>query len=224
MKVLIIDSGILINLSLNGLLYIIPELKKKTGARFMITKDVKYEVVDRPLNVPRFELGALRVKDMINKKEIEMPEDFGIEENELNKLRDELMNLANHALKSKDKWIQVVSNAEISCLAASHILSQRKVENMIGVDERTTRLLFEKPQNLENIMSAKLHTKIKLESGKPFENYDFKFIRSTELVYVAFKKGVLKIDDPKILEASLFATKYHGASVSFEEINELKKL
>ena len=58
MKAVILDSGPLINLSMNGLLYIIKELKEKTGVRFFITKDVKYETLDRPIGVPRFELGA----------------------------------------------------------------------------------------------------------------------------------------------------------------------
>ncbi len=224
MKIIILDSGILINLSLNGLLYIIPELKAKTGVRFMITQDVKYETIDRPIHVPRFELGAIRVEEMLLSKFIELPEEFGISSPDIAKKRDEFMQIANHSLFSDGKWLQIVSNAEVSCLAASFLLTQNKIENMIGIDERTTRLLAERPESLSDLMSAKLHEKIKLDKSNLVVFKDFRFVRSTELVYVAFKKGILKLHDPKTLEAALFATKYHGSSVSFEEIRQLKRL
>jgi hypothetical protein len=224
MKVLIMDSGVLINLSLNGLLNLIPELKKATGVRFAITGDVKFETVDRPVGVPRFEFGALQVLEMMKNKDIEMPEDFGVSKQELEVLRDKILQSANHVLRSKNQWIQIVSNAEISCLALSQILSEKGVENMIGIDERTTRLLAEKPENLEAIISSKIHQRIQLERKNLFDFKNFRFIRSSELVYVAFKKGLLKMSDSRTLEAALFATKYKGSSISFDEIKELKKL
>jgi hypothetical protein len=53
----------------------------------------------------------------------------------------------------------------------------------------------------------------------------FKFIRSSELVYVAYKKGIINLgNNKKVLEALLYATKFKGSSISFEEINELKRL
>ena len=73
-------------------------------------------------------------------------------------------------------------------------------------------------------MYKKLHENIKL-SDQDFSIFkEFKFIRSTELVYVAHKKGLLEIKGPKALEAVLFATKFKGSSVSYDELDELKKL
>lgn len=223
-KVVILDSGPLINLSMNGLLYIIDELKKETDTHFLITKFVKYEVIDRPSGIPRFELGALRVKEMLANKIIELPESFNISEEEINNFTKLLVGKANHTVFAGNHWIQIVSNAEISCLALSSLLLKQGIENIIAVDERTTRILAEKPENLERIMASKLHQRIELSKENFKEFSQFKFIRSTELVYVAYKKGFLKINDPKALEAALFATKFHGSSVSFEEINVLKKL
>ena len=224
MKVLVLDSGILINLSMNGLLYIFEELKKISQVRFVITKDVKYEVVDRPVGIPRFELGALQVQSLLNSGIIEPPENFGISEKEILLLTEKLMEIANHSMQSKNQWMQIVSNAEMSCLALSQILSEKGIENIIGLDERTTRILAEKPENMERLMSERLHQPVSIDKEKLKEFSRFKFIRSTELVYVAFKKGVLKLKGQKVLEAVLFATKYHGSSISFEEINELKRL
>jgi hypothetical protein len=223
-KTLILDSGTIINLSMNGLLYLIPALKKSSNVKFLITKDVKYEILERPIAIPRFQLEALRVQQLLNNKDIELPDSVNVPEQQIKNKRDELMNIANHSLKANGKWINIVSNAEISCLALSSILTEKGIENIIAVDERTTRMLSEKPQNLEKLMSRKLHQRISLEANnfKLFKN--FKFIRSTELVFVAAKKGLLHIQGPKALEAALYATKFKGSSVSWDEIKTLKKL
>ena len=104
---------------------------------------------------------------MINadKKIIEFPESLDIPEKSINHLTQEFLNNANHLLYSKEGWINLVSDAEMSCLALSTELTKRKIDNIIAIDERTTRILAEKPENLEKIMSEKLHTKINL-SGK----------------------------------------------------------
>ena len=134
------------------------------------------------------------------------------------------MTIANATVSARNRWVNIVSNGEISCLALSKELTNEKIDNLIAIDERTTRILAEKPENLERIMSSRLHQMIRLkhDNFKFFQN--FKFIRSTELVYVACKKGIIKIRDPRALEAALYATKFHGSSVSFEEIDVLKKL
>ena len=62
-KVLILDAGPIINLSLNGLLEIFKKISQK-GITIAITNYVYQEVVDRPSHIPRFELGALKIKDL----------------------------------------------------------------------------------------------------------------------------------------------------------------
>ena len=127
MKALVLDSGILINLSMNGLLYILEELKKISGIKILITKDVKYETVDRPINIPKFELGALRVQNLINLKIIELPDSLQISEKDLNSLTQNYLELANHSIQFKNQYIKIVSNAEMSCLALSKILSDKNI-------------------------------------------------------------------------------------------------
>ena len=224
MKVLIFDSGTIINLSMNGLLYILEELKKKFDGKFIITEAVKQEIFDRPYNIPRFELEALEIKKLIDLKVLEPPETLGIKESLLKNKINQLMNAANNAVEAEGKRITIVSEAEISCLSLSSELENRKIENLIAIDERTTRILSEKPENLEKIMTKKLNKKVKIDFGalKIFSN--FKFIRSSEIGYVAYKTGVLRVSGAKALEAVLYATKYKGAAISFEEIEQLKKM
>src|SRR3989344_2192465 len=171
MKAIIFDSGVLINMSLNGFFHILEPLRKISECKFLITKQVKYEIVDRPLKIPRFELGALRIRDLIDRKVIEMPDILGI-----------------------------------------------------GVDERTTRILAENPREIEKVISNKIHQNTKMIKSDLSDFYKFKFIRTSEILYSAFKLGLINIKDPKALEACLYASKFSGASISFEEIDILKKL
>lgn len=112
----------------------------------------------------------------------------------------------------------------MSCLALASLLKEKDIETMIAIDERTTRILSEKPENLEKVIGKKLHQDVSLENKNLAAFKDFKFLRSTELVYAAHKKDLLKVKGPKALEAVLFATKFKGSSISYDEINELKKL
>lgn len=224
MKVFIMDSGILINLSMNGLLYVLEELKKKFDGKFIITKQVKYETVDRPIGIKRFELGAVEVSNLIDSGVLEFPSALGIEEGKVNSLTEELMDIANHYLQVKGQWIPIVSPGEMSCLAVSSELTKKGIVNIIGIDERTTRLLGEKPQNLERLMSEKLHQRVSLVAHNMGTFSEYKFIRSSELVFVAYKKGIIKLKGKNVLEALLYATKFKGSAISMEEIDELKKL
>lgn len=224
MKILIFDSGPLINLSMNGLLYILEELKKNFDGKFIITESVKQEVLDRPMGIMRFEFGALQIENLIKNKVLEMPSSIGISEEKIKQKTREIINIANHLLQIRGQWLDLVSEAEISCLALSSELKEKNIENIIAIDERTTRLLCENPQNLEKTISERMHEKVKM-TAKNLEIFQqFRFIRSSEIAYVAYKKGIVKISGKKVLEAILYATKFKGAAISFEEIDELKKL
>lgn len=223
MKVAIFDSGTIINFSLNGFLYLFENLKKFSEVRFIITPDVKYEIIDRPIENPRFELEAIRIKNLLKNGVIEMSSALEISDKKLNEVTKKLMKIANRSVSVKGKFIEIVSSAEISCLALSSELSKKKVNNLVVMDERTTRLLAEEPESLERLISSKIHQKVSVNIRDLKVFSSFKFIRSTELIYVAYKKGLLELNDPKALEAALYATKFRGASVSFEEIDIIKK-
>ena len=93
MKILIFDSGTIISFAMNGLLPELKKLKEVFDGKFIITKEVKYETVDKPLNIKIFELDALKIKILIDNKVFESPEVLGIKdyeiENEKRKILDE---------------------------------------------------------------------------------------------------------------------------------------
>ena len=223
MKALIFDSGPLINLSLNGLLPILESLKKEFSGKFIITPQVKREVYDRPVNIKQFELGALRIDSLINNKILEFPEALQIKQRTLDEETRRLMNVANNSFKTEGHYISIVSDAEISCIALSKQLMEKGIDTMIVVDERTARMLGEKPENLERLMSQKFHKTVSMINNLAKDFQGLKFIRSSEVVYVAYKKGLIKIEDDRALEALLYATKFKGSAISFDEIETLRK-
>lgn len=224
MKALIFDSGTLINLSMNGLLYILEGLKDDSDIRFLITPSVKYEIIDRPINVPRFELGALRVKDLLEKGVLQLPDSLKISSKELDVKTKEFLEIANNLLKINGSPLKIVSEGEMSCLALSEILFSQNIENIIGVDERTTRTLCESPKDLSKMISARIHKKVEIASDNVNLFSKYEIVRSSEIILAAYKKGVIKIQGSKVLEALLYATKFKGSSISYEEINFLKKM
>jgi hypothetical protein len=224
-KAIIFDAGTLISLSMNGLIDELRKLKKIFNGSFLITGQVKEEVIDKPLKIKQFELEALRTKKLFDEGILEPAESFGFENFEVEKKASEIMVVANSFFQSSRGQVNIMQLGEASCLALSKMLNEKGIKNVVAIDERTTRMLIEKPENLEELLSRKLHTNIKVIK-KNFEYFkDFQVIRSVELMYVAWKKGLVELKNgTSILDALLYALKFKGCSVSNEEIEEIKKL
>jgi len=223
-KAVIFDSGALISLAMSNLLGELKKLKEKFNGKFLITADVKRETIDKPLTIKRFWLQAMMIEQLLLDKVLEMSDAVDIPEEAINTQTKKLMDVANSMFESKGRSVKLISSGESSCLALSKLLREKGVENVIAVDERTTRILAEKPGNLKEIMERKLHSKIKMKNENFAEFKDFKFVRSTELMYVAYKKGLIKIRKEKVLDAVLWALKSHGCSISYDEIKEIVSL
>jgi len=223
-KFILFDSSTLISFAMNGLLPELNELKKIFKGKFIITKEVKQEVVDKPLTMKRFELEALKIEELLNEKILELPSSIGITDSEISKETKNILDTANNTFYARDRPISLIDAGEASCLGLSKILKSKKMENVVAVDERTARMLCERPENLKRLFEKKLHTKIQSKE----ENYKFfrgiNFIRSSELIYVAYKKKLLKLKGSKVLDAMLYALKFKGCAISEEEIEEIKAI
>jgi len=209
---------------MSGLFEELKNLKKNFKGGFIITKEVKNEVIDVPLNIKRFELEALKVKQLLDEKIIELPSSLNIDENEISKKTKEILGVANNIFVSNNKEIDLIHIGEASCLVLGRMLDDIKINNVLAIDERTTRMLVEKPENLKKLLEKKLHTKINLkkENFEFFKN--FKIVRSTELMYVAYKKGLVRLKNGMVLDALLWALKFKGCSISDDEIFEIKRI
>ena len=208
---------------MNGLLYVIEELKKNFDGEFFITHEVKKEVYDNPLNIKQFELGALGINNLIVNGVIKLPEEQNISRETIAQRTRDIMEKTNHAMHADGEWIQLVSDAEISCFALALEFKEQNVDTIVAIDERTARMLAEQPENLKELMSQKLHRNIEIASKLP-DISGISCIRSSELVYVAYKKGLVNLKHPQTLEALLYATKFKGSSISWDEIETIKRL
>ncbi|VVB78883.1 Uncharacterised protein [uncultured archaeon] len=220
-KHLIFDSGPLINFAMNGLLPLFKKLKGEFDGDFLITKEVKSEVIDYPETTRKYELEAIQIKELFNEGIIKHADLAKEQVDELRIKREEIMNIANSTFYAQNKNIHILDKGECAALALSKIMN---CDSPIVIDERTTRMLCENPENLRKLLQKKLHTPI-TANKKNYDFFkDFTIVRSTELVYMAHKKGLIEFKDPRSYEAMLYAVKFKGCSVSEEEIEELKNM
>jgi len=222
-KAIIFDSGALISFSMNGITDIIRDLKKIFNGKFLITIPIKGEIIDRPLKIKRFSLEALKLKQLVDEKVLEMPSSLGISDDEILNRTNKILDTVNSSFEGKGKPLHILDLGEASGLALSSILFKKKIQNVIVVDERTTRVLIENPDNLKRFLEKKLHVGVRIKNNlNEFKKYGV--IRSAELIYVAYKKGILKFRGKGVLDAMLYAVKFKGAAISGEEIQEMERL
>lgn len=224
MKAIIFDSSTLISFAMNGLLPELKELKKIFRGSFLITQEVKQEAIDKPLTIKRFELEGVKLNQLIAEGVLELPNSLDISDSEISRRTKEFMDTANNLFYGRGREVRLLDLGEASCLALSEILTKKNIENVLAIDERTLRILIEKPKNLSRLLERKLHTKITMKSRnyKMFEG--FKIIRSSELVYVLHKKGLSRWKSKVLLDALLYAVKFKGCAISGEEIKEIKRI
>ena len=221
-NILFFDAGPIISLVMSRLAGILPELKKQFNGRFYITPAVKYELVDRPLNVKRFEFEALQTLKLINDGV------FEVYDNVPQKKVTRLGTLANSAFRVKNKPIDIVQSGELESLACALDLNAA-----IVMDERTLRLFMENSKDFTELLESRFQSTVQADAEKiklfSQEAQNVTIIRSIELVGVAYKLKILDPYIPKqkdgralLVDSVLWATKYNGCAVTEHEIEELK--
>lgn len=226
MKSIVFDTGPIISLAVNDLLWILEPLSKRFDGKFYISEAVKRELVDKPMKIKRFKFEALRVMRYIDDGILNV-----LDVAELRKKVEYLLNLANSCFKVHNEWIRIVHYAEMESLAAAIMLKSAA----LVIDERTTRVLIEENDRLRNMMESKLHTKISVnyKNIKEFQEKigQIKLIRSVELVAVSYELGLLdrylpsiKNAGKELLDSVLWGLKLNGCAISSSEIEKLVKM
>lgn len=226
-------------MSTSCLLWILRKIKKEFNVRFVIPPAVRRECVDNAIKSKRWGLGAQRIKHLIKTGvvEVENPD-------ELSEVTNSVIELSNDVFQAKGRRIDIIHEGEAEVVALANILGAET----ICVDEKTTRLLIEKPKNLHQILGSKLHTKVSFNKGLMVKireslpgkirlrtvergaNYPFyqSVIRSTEIISVAYANGLMTDgnveDGSMVLEMALWALRFAGCSISSQEIRDYVKL
>lgn len=226
MKSLFFDSGPLMSLTMNNLLGILPPLKEKFGGEFYITPAVRKELVERPLEIKRFEFEALQILKLLREGTLKLYE------KPLKGVMD-LSNYANRSIVAKDKGccMEIIHGGELETVAAS----LQEGSDIVAIDERTIRLLMENSEELKSLIEARLHEKVILDRkmAGQFQSLikGMKVIRSAELVGMAYQFGILdnylpplKSGREILLDSVLWGLKLKGCAIIGEEIEELKRV
>lgn len=230
MKSIVFDTGPVISLATNSLLWVLDELKERYPGNFYLPLAVKAELIDRPLESKKFKLEALQVMATIRRDTLKV-----VHSNEMHELATEMMELANSCFTAWNNPVKIVHYAEMEALAA---VMMHNADALV-VDERVTRFLVEDPGRLRKLLEHKLHTKVKInkECSAEFRKRvkGISILRSIELVMRAYELGMLDEFIPKkndiapepkkmLLQALLWALKLRGASISRREIDEIVKV
>ncbi len=218
MKTLIFDSSAIISLALNNLISYIKPLKQKFKGNFLISDEIHEEIIGRPSKNLKFMLESLQIKELVKEEILEIFKEDIIEETK------NILYLANHTFKANGEWITILHGGEASCIAIYNLLNEQK--KAIVIDERTTRMLCESPENLRTLLERKLKTKVEATE----KNYDFfkdiKIIRSSELAYMGFisKIIILPAEKKEAIKALLYGVKFKGCAISEKEIKEFQTI
>lgn len=222
-KAIIFDAGPIISLTINNLLWLLPELKQRFGGEFYIAEAVRAELVANPLHGKRFKFEAMQVESLIENGVLKIIDDKFVKQK-----ADELKTLANKTFYLHKYPMQVVQEGEMETLAAAITMG---IDTAV-VDEKITRMLVEKPEQLEKTLEKKMHADVTVDHEKLHTLNEMtkhiQIIRSVELAAVAFERGLLNrylVEIPnsrrELLDSILWAIKLNGCSVTEEEIDEI---
>ncbi|MFA5406411.1 MAG: hypothetical protein WC307_03590 [Candidatus Nanoarchaeia archaeon] len=224
MKQLVIDSSSLISLSTNCLLWVLDQLKS-IGVQFIVTPEVRSEVINRALGVDKFRLSAVRVLKRLCNGTIIVKESNPT-------ITNKILNEANKVFSVNNEFFKIIHPAEMSLVQ----LAQENGTDSIVIDERIVDKLINNPQGLRLLLEHRLHTKVTLNKAhlKEFKALikNVNIFKSTDLVVIAFEKGLMKdyLNDcaskkvnKDFISGALWGLKMSGCAVSTKDINEYLK-
>src|SRR3989338_2197252 len=218
MKSLVFDTGPVITLAMNNLLWTLEFLKTRFEGRFYIPDSVKFELIDKPLESKKYKLEAIMVDNLISTGSLEVYSKLDV---------DHLMEHVNNIFISNNKPIYILDRAEVEALA----LALRLQSGAYVVDERTMRLLIEDPKSLKRILEKKVHSPIdvneKLLKDFQYMTKGWKVVRSCDLMVLAYELGLFnkyinKVhNDKTFLDGLLWGLRLRGCGISEDEIEKI---
>lgn len=221
-KEVVCDSSALISLTNSCNFDVLEFFHKNFHINFVITQEVEFETVHKPLSLPTraYNFSAIKIKDAIRKGII-----ISVESNPLIiSKRNEILNVANSIFFAAGKQLKLIQSGEAEILALANELNI----NYILIDERTVRLLSEAPFKIKEHFEEEFNINVMVNKAN-LTRYkeivgNLNFFRTSELLSVAYEEGFFdNFNDLKedAFISSLFKLKYSGCSISFEEINDL---
>lgn len=230
-KALVFDTGPIISLTINNLLWLLDNLKTAYVGEFYITPAVYDELISKPLNTRKYKLEALQVLPYITKGTLKIYNNLP-----MISIAKEIEDSANHTFEVDGNFVQIVHKGEIEAVATAISLQAEA----IVIDERTTRHLIESPEKIAQHMENTMHKKVLVNRQNLAKVRELvgalRVIRSVELITIAYEKGFLNkytenastkiVPNIKqaVLEGALWGAKLNGCSVKEQEIDDILKM
>ncbi|HZX33812.1 MAG TPA: hypothetical protein VFF09_00365 [archaeon] len=222
MKNIAIDSSSLITISDSCLIRILKHLSDSEGISFIIPQSVYYESVEKPLKIKKFELNAVRIRDAVEDGYLKVAKTTQTVRQKMLELNE----IASSLCTAKGKRIKLIDLGEAETLA----MMKENNAGLLVIDERTTRMLIEEPENVVHFLERRHKSRVDLDFGalKRFRELfgGIRIVRSVELIALAYETGAFEKElhkSKQSLEAALYSAKFGGCAVSFEEINDFMK-
>lgn len=209
------DSSALISLSMNCMSPVLREL----GVGIVVPPGVYAEVVSKPIVSRRFALGSMRLNKLLEDKVVSVRKPDG-------DLTERILDGFNSSYLVNNRPLRILHRGEAEALSLTR---SRDVEALL-VDERTTRLLMEDPEQLRRLLSRQNNQNVRLDARRIEDTRRMipkvTVIRSSEVAAVAYERGVLSKylseGEGNLLEAVLCALKFSGCSITWGEIEDYK--
>jgi len=188
-------------------------------ADFIITKSVYDEIITNPKRLGHRLMGPLNFSALVKSGVLH------VEEASREKT-GEILEVSNNIYYAHHKPMAIIQKGEAEALALTG------TDNTLLIDERTLRFLIERPNELKDLLQFRTHHSISMSEGrrKEFQKYcqGVSIIRSSEIVAIAYEKGILSKyfegGKREVLETCLYSLRSKGCSLSNEDIQDYLKM
>ncbi len=223
-KKIVLDSSSLISISDNCFIKVMKHLAQKENISFIIPESVYMESVQTPARIKRFELNAIRIRDAVEEGYIKVMKTTPAMRQRMERLERETFDLC----ECDGEKVRLLHLGESETLA----LIKEINADVLAIDERTTRMLIEEPQNIVPFLQRRHEGRVSINRAAldsfRAEYGGIKIVRSVELIALSYDDGTFGEEihrTRQALEAALYAVKFAGCAVSFNEIgNYLRKV
>lgn len=216
-KTLVADSSSIISLAINCMSSVLAEL----GPKIVVTDAIYNEIVSRPMKSKRYALESIRIRKLFSEGVISVRKPDP-------KVTRRILEDSNSVYRIRKRPLSLVHLGEAEALA---LLSEVDADALL-IDERTTRMLMEDAEGLRGILEDQNNSRVDMDTRR-LESFrravdGIDIIRSSEIAAVAYEKGILSrnlgFEGKDALMASLYALKFSGCAISWQEIEDYARV
>lgn len=211
------DASSLITLTDAGLLGALIMTRQRMRNGLYITATVEDEAINYPMKKKEYAFSAVRLKRALDTGVFKIA-------TANSETTNYILETANSVFSIHGRPFHLVHAGEAEMLAAA---IDSGIPNIL-MDERTTRTLLESPSDLRAHLTREFRTSVGVNNAALAEFQGLvggmSIIRSSEVVAIAYEKRYFKKFknlEKKAFESALYAIKFKGCAISFEEINEM---